>query len=189
MTVEATATMSAEDPAAPAERITRLFTTHRRRLYALARRLSSSREDACDLVQEAFLRAARAPDAIPHGPQAEEAWLVRVLVNLCRDRWRQAKGRRRLDSWVDYGPQQTRRDPESPLMASAMVWRALEALSPRRRAVIVLRELEGASMQETARLLGVTAVTVRWHLSRGRYELRRILERTSGQVEGTGQAE
>ena len=89
---------------------------------------------------------------------------------------------------VDYGPQETRRDPESPLMASAMVWRALEQLSPRRRAVIVLREIEGASMQETARLLGVTAVTVRWHLSRGRYELRRILERTSGRREERGKA-
>ena len=64
-------------------------------------------------------------------------------------------------------------------MARAMVWRALEELSPRRRAVIVLREIEGASVQEIARLLGVTAVTVRWHHSRGRRELRRILERAA----------
>ena len=88
MTVEATATVPAEDSAAPAERITRLFTTHRRRLYALARRLSSSREDACDLVQETFLRAARSPRSIPQGAPNEEAWLVRVLINICRDRWR-----------------------------------------------------------------------------------------------------
>jgi RNA polymerase sigma-70 factor (ECF subfamily) len=177
MTVEATATMAVEDPAAPAERITRLFTAHRRRLYALARRLSSSSEDACDLVQETFLRAARTPRTIPEGVKAEEAWLVRVLVNLCRDRWRQRKVRRRLDSSVDRGPQQTRLDAETPLLAREMVWRALEALSPRRRAVIIMREIEGASMQEIARLLGVTAVTVRWHHSQGCRELRRILER------------
>jgi len=179
MTVEAMATVAVEDPAAPAERIARLFTAHRRRLYALARRLSASQEDACDLVQETFLRVARAPGAIPDDVRSEEAWLVRVLVNLCRDRWRQQRDRRRLASFVDHGPQETRSDPESPLMARAMVWRALEELSPRRRAVIVLREIEGASVQEIARLLGVTAVTVRWHQSRGRRELRRILERAA----------
>lgn len=182
MTVEATATVTVEDSAAPAERIARLFTAHRRRLYALARRLSSSSEDACDLVQETFLRAARAPRAIPDGAKAEEAWLVRVLVNLCRDRWRQIEVRRRLDPSLDHDPQQTRSDAEAPLVAREMVWRALDALSPRRRAVIVLREIEGASMQEIARLLGVTAVTVRWHHSRGCRELRRILERAG--VEG-----
>jgi RNA polymerase sigma-70 factor (ECF subfamily) len=184
MTVEATATEVVEESATPTERITRLFTAHRRRLYALARRLSSSSEDACDLVQETFLRAARAPGTIPDGLKAEEAWLVRVLVNLCRDRWRQLQVRRRLDSSVHHGPQQTRSDPEAPLMARAIVWRALEELSPRRRAVMVLRELEGASMKEIAGLLGVTAVTVRWHHSRGCRELRRILERAG--VEGTG---
>ena len=182
MTVEATATVTVEDSAVPAERIARLFTAHRRRLYALARRLSSSSEDACDLVQETFLRAARAPLAIPDGVKAEEAWLVRVLVNLCRDRWRQLEVRRRLDPSLDHDPQQTRSDAEAPLVAREMVWRALSALSPRRRAVMVLRELEGASMQEIARLLGVTAVTVRWHHSRGCHELRRLLERTG--VEG-----
>ena len=183
MTVEAAATVAVDESAPPAERITRLFTAHRRRLYALARRLSSSSEDACDLVQETFLRAARAPGAIPDGLKAEEAWLVRVLVNLCRDRWRQLQVRRRLDPSVDHGPQQTRPDPEAALMARAMVWRALEELSPRRRAVMVMRDIEGASMQEIARLLGVTAVTVRWHHSRGRRDLRRILER--GGFEGT----
>jgi RNA polymerase sigma-70 factor (ECF subfamily) len=182
MTVEATATVTVEDSAAPAERIARLFTTHRRRLYALARRLSSSPEDACDLVQETFLRAARSPRAIPDGLKAEEAWLVRVLVNLCRDRWRQLEVRRRLDPSLDHDPQQTRSDAEAPLVARDVVWRALGALSPRRRAVMVLREIEGASMQEIARLLGVTAVTVRWHHSRGCHELRRILEHAG--VEG-----
>jgi RNA polymerase sigma-70 factor (ECF subfamily) len=182
MTVEATATVAVEDSAEPAERIARLFTAHRRRLYSLARRLSSSPEDACDLVQETFLRAARAPQAIPGGVNAEEAWLVRVLVNLCRDRWRQLEVRRRLHPTLDHDPQQTRPDAEAPLVAREMVWRALGALSPRRRAVVVLRELEGASMQEIARLLGVTAVTVRWHHSRGCHELRRLLERAG--VEG-----
>jgi DNA-directed RNA polymerase specialized sigma24 family protein len=42
--------------------------------------------------------------------------------------------------------------------------------------VIVLHELEGASVPDIAALLGVTRSTVRWHLSLGRHELRRIIE-------------
>src|SRR5262249_11704811 len=72
------------------DRLTALFEAHHNRLYRLARRLTSSYEDAVDLVQETFLKAARSPKSIPHGVAQEEAWLVRVLLNLRRDQWRKA---------------------------------------------------------------------------------------------------
>ena len=53
---------------------------------------------------------------------------------------------------------------------------ALNRLPPRRRAILVLYELEGAAIPAIARLLGVSAVTVRWHLSIGRREMARVLE-------------
>ena len=62
-------------------RLGSLFDTHHQRLYRLARRLSRSTEDARDLVQETFLRAARSPDSIPEGVSREEAWLVRMVLN------------------------------------------------------------------------------------------------------------
>ena len=65
---------------------------------------------------------------------------------------------------------------EDALLARDMVWTALDALDPRRRAAIVLYELEGIGVGEIARLLGVTSVTVRWHLSRGRRELAKQIE-------------
>jgi len=68
-------------------------------------------------------------------------------------------------------------DPEAALIARTLVWRALRRLSPRRRAALVMYELEGTSIQEIARLLGVSAVTVRWHLSRGRRELATLIGR------------
>ena len=52
---------------------------------------------------------------------------------------------------------------------------ALAMLSPRRRAVVVLRELEDRSVEEIAKLLGIGRVTVRWHLAAGRKHLARIL--------------
>jgi len=150
-----------------------LFDAHYERLYRLARRLVPTADDALDLVQETFLKAARAPGSIPSGLADEEAWLVRVLVNIQRDRWRKAAVRRRYEKGGSSGVEG---DPEAALVAQAAVWSALDALSPRRRSIVVMRELEGLTVNDIASLLGITSITVRWHLSRGRHELARILK-------------
>jgi len=165
---------TADNP--PSTRLADLFDQHHQRLYRLARRLTGTREEAQDLVQETFLRVARSPRAVPPGPRSEEAWLVRVLVNVCRDEWRRKSSRRRLDEkyQVTVGPVATL-NPEHALVAQSTIWRALQELAPRRRMALILYELDGIDMSEIARLLGVSAITVRWHLSRGRKELARFL--------------
>jgi RNA polymerase sigma-70 factor (ECF subfamily) len=156
-------------------RLSRLFDLHQRRLFLLAVRLAADREEARDLVQEAFLRAARSPRSVPGGDSAGEAWLVRTLVNLCRDRWRRAavraRGRETLQAAAEPAVH-----PEAAAVAQATVRAALARLSPRRRAVIVLHELEGQPVRDVARLLGVAEVTVRWHLLAARRELARVLD-------------
>ena len=158
----------------PAARLGTLFDIHHQRLFRLARRLSRGPEDAQDLVQETFLRAARSPASIPSGHSSEEAWLVRVLINICRDRWRWAAVRQKTADGADV-ESIGGASPESALMARAMVREALQRLAPRRRAILVLYELEGTGIREIAALLGVSAVTVRWHLSIGRREMARVL--------------
>jgi RNA polymerase sigma-70 factor (ECF subfamily) len=156
------------------ERLGLLFDVHYPRLYRLARRLASDADEARDLVQDVFLRAARDPSGIPDGASQEEAWLVRVLINLCRDRWRQTATRKRLDVVVrSVGPRPA--DPEAALIARSIVWRALQALPPRRRAVLVMHELEGVSIAAIARTLGVTQATVRWHLAMARRHMARTI--------------
>ena len=172
MTGEGAATVATahDEAAAAADRLGTLFDAHHQRLYRLARRMSRSADEARDLVQDTFLRAARAPGSVPWGASAEEAWLVRVLVNLCRDRWRQTANRERLDRAT--APTRIEStDPEAALVARSVVWRALATLDPRRRAVLVMHELEGSPVEVIARTLGVTSVTVRWHLSKGRRQL------------------
>ena len=71
-----------------AERLGQLFDTHYSRLYSLARRLTKSPDAARDAIQDTFLRAARSPHSSPWGMPHEEAWLVRVLINICKDEWR-----------------------------------------------------------------------------------------------------
>jgi RNA polymerase sigma-70 factor, ECF subfamily len=160
----------------PAARLAALFETHYERLYRLARRLSSDADAARDLVQETFLRAARSPASVPSGAANEEAWLVRVLINVCRDGWRRKAIRARLDPAlaVDLAPR-CAPDQEAALIARTTVWNALGTLAPRRRAIIVLYELEGAAIPAIAKLLGVAPVTVRWHLSLGRRQLARVI--------------
>lgn len=169
-TAEAADALTISSDATATDRLAALFDAHHRRLYSLARRLSENPDDARDAVQETFLRAARAASSLPQGAGAEEGWLIRVLVNVCRDRWRKAGTRQRLDA-VHAMPIETAPSPERAIIARAEVWRALMALPPRRRAIVVMHELEGASVYDIARLLGLAAVTVRWHLARGRRDL------------------
>jgi RNA polymerase sigma-70 factor (ECF subfamily) len=193
MTGEATVATANHDAAAAADRLGALFDSHHQRLYRLARRMSRDPDEARDLVQDTFVRAARSPSSVPAGEPAEEAWLVRVLVNLCRDRWRQTANRDRLRLRQGYGVRVDRStamaepqtsDPEAALVARSVVWRALETLDPRRRAVLVMHELEGLPIEAIARTLSVTAVTVRWHLSKGRAQLAAVIREQEGKTEG-----
>lgn len=164
-----------EELAANRERaLGELFDAHQGRLFRLARRLSRDPEEARDLVQETFLRLARhrVPDRLEG--EVAERWLVRVLVNLCRDRQRRERVRRRHAA--EAGPPPISSDDLGPaVVARATVAAALAKLPARRRAVIVLHELEDRGTPEIAKLLGLSQVTVRWHLHAGRRQLRTIL--------------
>ncbi len=155
-----------------ADRLAELFDAHHLRLYRLARRLAGDPEAARDLVQQTFLRAARRPAALPTGEPGGEAWLVRTLVNLCRDRHRRRRVRQAavLPRAVGRGS-----DPEARAVARATVAVALAALPPRQRAVVALHYLEDRDAGDIARLLGLARVTVRWHLAAARRRLRQIL--------------
>jgi RNA polymerase sigma-70 factor (ECF subfamily) len=166
----------------PVERLASLFDDHYDRLYRLARRLAPSIDDALDLVQETFLKAARFPKSIPYGSGNEEAWLVRVLVNIRRDQWRKNMVRDRHDK-RGFGGSPLVSDgqhPEAALIARSALWQALNVLPPRRRAIVVMYELEGVTVPVIASLFGISPITVRWHLSMGRHDLNHALKAYTG---------
>lgn len=150
--------------------------TYSDRLLRTAYLLTGDAHDAEDVVQAALLRTARRwvrAREVPY-PYARQ-----VVVNLVKDRWRYL-GRR---------PRRTGDDVESLDLACArgerdldrvgqrdQLLRALEALPPKQRAVVVLRYLDDLSIEETARLLGTTTGTVKTHASRGLARLRAALE-------------
>jgi RNA polymerase sigma-70 factor (ECF subfamily) len=173
------------DPAGdgPRERLAALFDAHEDRLYRLARRLTGSADEARDLVQDTFFRAARSLEAVPTGTaEKEAAWLVRVLVNIRRDQWRRASVRARNAAMLRAGAAVYPSTLESALITKRAVWAALDVLHPRRRAIVVMHEIEGMSRTAIASCLGISAITVSWHLSMARRELKSLLHSHIGDV-------
>ncbi|MFD5322570.1 sigma-70 family RNA polymerase sigma factor [Streptomyces sp. NPDC127092] len=149
------------------------FEASRNRLASLAYRLLGSAVDAEDVVQDAFLHwqaADRQRIKVP------EAWLTKVVTNLCLDRLRSAQARRErsagawlpeplLDGDPMLGPADTFEQRESVSLA---VLTLMERLSPFERAVYVLREAFSYSHAEIAGILDVSEAASQQHLHRAR---------------------
>ncbi len=138
-----------------------VFEGARARLEAIAYRLLGSATDAEDAVQDTFLRWQSADRALIETP---EAWLTKVLTNLCLNRLTSARARREtyVGQWLPepvlagdrmLGPSDTaeQRDAVSIAMLTLM-----ERLSAKERVVYVLREAFGYSHGEIAEVLDLT---------------------------------
>jgi RNA polymerase sigma-70 factor (ECF subfamily) len=144
----------------------------------LAERLAGGAgPDADDLAQETFLRAWAAFDRFTPGTNAR-TWLLTIALNAFRDRMRR-RGRDPLALESVAEPQAPEPPPASPLPLETVLddrlTKALDALPPVSRAVLVLAVIEEVPRQEIARTLGCPEGTVRSLLSRARSELRRRL--------------
>ncbi|MEV4460493.1 sigma-70 family RNA polymerase sigma factor [Microbispora sp. NPDC049633] len=149
------------------------FAASRNRLAALAYRLLGSAADAEDAVQDAFLHWQAADRRRIEVP---EAWLTKVVTNLCLDRLRSARARREhtagawlpeplLDGDPMLGPADSFEQRESVSLA---VLTLMERLSPVERAVYVLREAFSYSHAEIAEILDITESASQQHLHRAR---------------------
>ena len=142
----------------------------------LARWLLRNRSDGEDVAQEAVLRAWRFFDHFRGGDA--RAWLLQIVRNSCYtwlEKNRPAELMTEFDEtlYPHSGP-----DPEKAAAESSdreRLKQALEALPPRAREVLVLRELEGCSYKEIAEITGIPMGTVMSTLSRARERLQKIL--------------
>ncbi|MFD9542290.1 sigma-70 family RNA polymerase sigma factor [Streptomyces sp. NPDC060022] len=159
------------------------FEASRGRLASLAYRLLGSAADAEDAVQDTFLRWQAADHDRVEVP---EAWLTKVVTNLCLDRLRSAHARheRAAGAWLPeplldgdpmLGPADTFEQRESVSLA---VLTLLERLSPVERAVYVLREAFSYSHAEIAGILDITKSASQQHVHRAR--IRVAAERPRG---------
>ena len=163
-----------------------LFSRYERRIYAFVYRMMGNPDDAFDLTQETFLKAYRALDKTDAELNVN-AWLHRIASNDCMDVLR----RRQRLRWLPWegakherASNQREDDPEGTLIGDETqraVGRVLQAMSPRNRQAMVLREYEGLSCEDIGEIMGVSRSAVKSILFRGREEFRKLYAQMEGQ--------
>ena len=170
----------------------RLLATHQDKLYRVAYRMAGHHEDAQDLLQDALLEAYRSFKKFQRGTYFDK-WLYRIMTNTFIDRQRHRKrvghiesldaplpGRaegetvgREIPDWTDEPSQHILRDTlNEPLQ------KALDALKPEFRLVLILADVEEFSYEEISEMMDTPIGTVRSRLHRARDMVRSALEKT-----------
>ncbi len=148
-----------------------LLALHERRVYLTALRLLGRPEDAQDAAQEVFLRLHKNLARLDKDANFA-AWLYRVTVNVCRDVARKRVQVAPLDenALASHAPGPAAELDLAERRRLAMA--ALQRLPEKERAAVVLRDVEGLSTREVARILGSAEVPVRTQISRARQKLK-----------------
>lgn len=152
-----------------------LLALYGERIYNLAVHFAGGAEDAEDLTQEVFLRLYQNL-RLYRGDVPLAAWALRLSRNLCIDHYRRTRRERRADVLSEEvlermpagGDPQAEAQKRQQLRA---VYRGLEEMSEELAEVVVLRDLQGWSLEETAAFQEVPVGTVKSRLHRARIEL------------------
>jgi RNA polymerase sigma factor (sigma-70 family) len=159
------------DSAADADRL-RDFEHQRRHLLALAFRILGSDADAQDVVQEAWIRYARAATQDVHNVPA---WLTTVVARLCLDLLRRRHEDRLPAEWL-LPPADRGTNPEELALLAGELSEAftlvLDTLTPPQRVALIRHDVFGTPFDEVARILGTTPSSAKKLASRARGRLR-----------------
>lgn len=167
-----------------------LLGRYRRKVFGLAMGMVGNREDAMDVMQDAFVRVYRHIKSF-QGDSSFYTWLYRITMNLCIDHVRKAARSRGVPyedglahEAADRGdvPVLPVRHDVNPAKAvrrkeiMERLARALEDLPPNHRAVIVMREFEDLTYEEMAQVMQVPKGTIMSRLFHARHKLQRALK-------------
>jgi RNA polymerase sigma-70 factor, ECF subfamily len=161
-----------------------LVEKYRQRVWRLAYQVLHDREEAWDVAQEAFVRAFHSLPSF-RGQSAFYTWLFRITVNVATDRHRQRGAQARAfgpervteEEWARTTPDPGGGPDQQAARAEqrARIRRALDALPPKARAIIMLSDVEGLSYREIAEVLNCPIGTVMSRLHNARKRLKGLL--------------
>ncbi len=151
------------------------------RVHSYATYVLGNAEEGAEVAQEALVRLWQHRERVPAEGGAARAWLLRTAHNLCMDRLRLRKSRPQVDpEHLGVLPDAEHRSPERGARGREIatgINQALKQLSPRDRAVIVMREVQGMSYDEISAALELPLGTLKAALHRARDRLRtRLVE-------------
>ncbi|MDP0501921.1 MAG: sigma-70 family RNA polymerase sigma factor [Verrucomicrobiota bacterium JB022] len=164
-----------------------LVTKYRERLFSIVYNMTSNREDAADLTQEAFIKAFSSIKRF-RGKSSFFTWLYRIAVNTTLSQLKKHRLRRffslenlhdeatssEIVETLSEGGKAERRSLASELQEKLN--EALQKLSPKHRTVVVLFEIEGLSHQEISEIMGCSVGTVRSRLHYAKQQLQAYLQ-------------
>jgi RNA polymerase sigma-70 factor, ECF subfamily len=153
-----------------------LVRTYMEQAFRVAYRVVGHREDAEDLVQEAFLAAYQYLDSFevgrPFGP-----WLIRIVLNRGAN-LRRSRARRTTEPEIEGVSDAPSALDESERIDTGRVLRdALATLSERQRLIVTMFDVDGMTSAEIGETMQLAPGTVRWHLHEARRHLRGVLGR------------
>lgn len=162
-----------------------------KRIYSIAYRMAGNADDASDMTQEVMLKLYRNIKSFG-GNSRFSTWVYRVATNTCLDELK--KLRRHASFSIDSGVEtdegsitaeieDTAPTPEQKAEQGELkelVAKALNKLGDEHKTVVVLRDIQGFSYDEIARILGCSEGTVKSRISRGRAKLKSVLEKDFG---------
>jgi RNA polymerase sigma-70 factor, ECF subfamily len=152
-----------------------LVRRHTRRAYSIAWGILRHRQDAEDVVQDAFARALDRMDTMDTS-RPFHPWFYRIVMNAAIS-FRRARSIRRTSALSDHASLPdgaAERAIERGLLRGRLL-RALDALPDQQRTIVLLSDVEELSSSEIGEMLGMPAGTVRYHLHRARRALRDVL--------------
>jgi len=172
-----------------------LVERYQKKVYAVAVGMVKDREEAMDVVQEAFVKVHRSLDSFK-SDATFYTWLYRITVNVCIDVIRR-RGAARGDS-VEFDERiahdlaeanlgavssQLGSNPEKALLQREVgekIQTALETIPDKHRAILLLRELDGLSYEELAQALDIPKGTVMSRLFHARAKVQKLLSESLG---------
>jgi len=165
-----------------------LVERHEQTIFFVARRITHTREDAEDVVQQSFQKAFTHLRKF-EGRSAFSTWLTRIAITEALMLLRRSRGLREVLIDDLNGNEETTTalqipdaspDPEasySQRERAEMLSLAMNQLSPGTRKAIRLRELDERSSEETARIMGISVSALKGRMFHGRRKLRERLKR------------
>ena len=159
------------------DRQNRFVSEHLRRIFIQIYRIVGNVADAQDLTQEAFIKALQHQEQLKDEQKAAH-WLSRIATNTAIDFLRRSS----RASFCELEPalESHSESPEQELLRGEhreYLEDGLRLLSPRERAALMLRDVEGLPAEEVAKRLNCSKATVRSHIANARTKFRRYLER------------
>ncbi len=148
------------------------YDTYADMLYRLALTHLGTREDAEDAVHDVFAKYISASPSF-RDSEHEKAWFIRATVNRCHDIFRHKSRRNHVALEEAENISHTHEDePE--------IIRIVHSLPEKYKSAIILHYLEGFSVEETAKILSITASAVKMRLSRGRDYIKELIGKEEG---------